>query len=278
MHSPTSTSEERLTNSLRLLVSSESKALYESFGASFLRALLESSRDNYFNSNIVREDEPYFRGYPSGNFLKQLAQVFTMWSSRGEFPIKFVTLSAESTPEIVSKLNSFTPQVTALISTLDDPQSLAMLERLLLLLGPRGVLTCLGVRHTPGSVDKYCLPTRAALERAFGQRHSKEESKGSNLTVGARALTKHCHRSSEGFWGKIRGTEETLNQQALGVMNRLLNNCVWVNLHCLPKGEAIVEVRVGEGYGARWYVLQQQSFRGFVEPMMEGGHDKRWRH
>lgn len=278
MHSPTSTSEERLTNSLRLLVSSESKTLYDTYGGSFLRALLESSRDNYFNSNILRGEEPTFRGYPSGNFLKQLAQVFTMWAARGEFPIKFATFATDSTPEIITKLNSFTPQVIAMVSALEDPRSLALLERLLHLLGPRGILTCLGVRQTPGSVDKHCLPARAALERAFSQRHSKEESKGSALSVGSRSLTKHCHRSSEGFWGKIRGTEEVLNQQAIGVLNRLLNDCVWINIHCLPKGEAIIEIRVSEGYGARWYVLQQQSFRGFVEPMMEGGHDKRWRH
>jgi hypothetical protein len=25
-------------------------------------------------------------------------------------------------------------------------------------------------------------------------------------------------------------------------------------------------------------VLKQQGFRGFIEPMMDGGHDARWRH
>jgi hypothetical protein len=278
MHSHATTGEERLITLLRLLFSSESKTLYECFGATFLRALVESSRDNYSSSSIVREEQPYFLGYPSGNLLRLLAQVLVMWSARGEFPVKFVAFGSETTPEVVSKLNSFSVQVTAVVSCLDDPQCLALLERLMMLFGPRGVLTCLGVRHTPGSVDKYCLPTRAALERAFGQSYTKEESKGSSLTVGARALAKHYHRSSEGFWGKLRGTEEIRNQQAVSIMNRLLNECVWVNLHCLPKDEAIVEIRVRDGYGARWYVQKQQSFRGFVEPMMEGGHDKRWRH
>jgi hypothetical protein len=31
------------------------------------------------------------------------------------------------------------------------------------------------------------------------------------LSVGARALSKHAHRSSEGFWGELRGTELVKN-------------------------------------------------------------------
>jgi hypothetical protein len=36
----------------------------------------------------------------------------------------------------------------------------------------------------------------------------------SRLTVGARGLTKHAHRSSEGFWGENRGTELQKNDNA----------------------------------------------------------------
>jgi hypothetical protein len=36
----------------------------------------------------------------------------------------------------------------------------------------------------------------------------------SKLTVGARALCKHAHRSSEGFWGDPRGTENVKNEYA----------------------------------------------------------------
>lgn len=31
------------------------------------------------------------------------------------------------------------------------------------------------------------------------------------LSVGARALCKHAHRSSEGYWGEPRGTEQVKN-------------------------------------------------------------------
>jgi hypothetical protein len=36
----------------------------------------------------------------------------------------------------------------------------------------------------------------------------------SKLTVGARALCKHAHRSSEGFWGVVKGTEAEKNEMA----------------------------------------------------------------
>jgi hypothetical protein len=70
---------------------------------------------------------------------------------------------------------------------------------------------CIGVRSTQGSVAKFLIPTRAALERGFTALHTRpeEESKKnkSMLSVGARALSKHSYRSSEGFWGNVRGSE-----------------------------------------------------------------------
>jgi hypothetical protein len=134
-------------------------------------------------------------------------------------------------------------------------------------------------------VDKFSLPSKTALCRAFNQLNAQaasEESKGqeqvSQLTVGARALSKHSHRSSEGFWGRVRGTEAKKSEVAEEILQRLLRDCVWVNIHCLPNEEAIVEVRVEQGYGARWFILKQQGFRGFIEPQMPGGHEKHWRH
>ena len=98
----------------------------------------------------------------------------------------------------------------------------------------------------------------------------------SKLTVGARALTKHAHRSSEGWWGDIRGSEAMKNLNAESKMNIILETCVWINVHILPHSEIIVECRVEEGYGIRWGV--KGTFRGFLEPQMDGGHDKGWKH
>lgn len=68
------------------------------------------------------------------------------------------------------------------------------------------------------------------------------------LTVGARALSKHAHRSREKFWGEVLGlSEEVRNKNAIDKLKQLLRECVWVNIHCLPPD--IIECRVKEGYG-----------------------------
>eukprot|EP00961_Rhodomonas_salina_P089045 1197722-Rhodomonas_salina.2 len=43
----------------------------------------------------------------------------------------------------------------------------------------------------------------------------------------------------------------------------------------------VLEVRIQEGFGARWsggFGGVPLQFRGFLEPMMEGGHEVGWRH
>ncbi|KDQ55495.1 hypothetical protein JAAARDRAFT_37510 [Jaapia argillacea MUCL 33604] len=155
------------------------------------------------------------------------------------------------------------------------------------------------------------------------------------LTAGARAWTKHFHRSqgpiaaspgdddvtakesekkrkekSEGWWGIAKGSVSSLNELAEKLFWRVMDGASWRNLHWLPHFVLVYEVRVPEGYGMRW--SQDQSggdggvdgvrieadgssgdgggglpglredrpwvFRGFVEPMMEDGHEKGWRH
>ena len=96
------------------------------------------------------------------------------------------------------------------------------------------------------------------------------------MTVGARALMKHAHRSSEGFWGVVKGTETEKNEMAEGIARSIIDEAIWVNAHILPHSEHIIECRNEKGYGIRWTI--KGEFRGFLEPQMEGGHDKKWRH
>ena len=107
-----------------------------------------------------------------------------------------------------------------------------------------------------------------------------------------RALSKHSHSSIEGFWGSRVGSESTKNNLALNILYKLLNNCIWINIHQMSgihDKEFIVELRVKEGYGARWICQLQDNnqghldeldikFRGFVEPMMANGHEIGWKH
>lgn len=279
--SDSSSSEDEVFNVLKEVVSTNNKALAQVFGDVFLRQLNNQSYAESLHSNLVHQEGPVFKGYPSGNFLKHLSKVLWLWAQAGYFPVSFSPVhgfETESTNKELDSLSQFTSIVLDFVSRVSEANAVSLGESVLLSLGVRGVLTCLGIRRTQGSVNSYLPPTREALVRAFKQRHTKEESKNSTLTVGARALTKHYHRSSEGFWGKSKGSEDERNALAENILERLLNECVWINVHCLPSEEPVVEVRVSEGYGARWFIKKQNGFRGFLEPMMEGGHDRGWRH
>lgn len=68
-------------------------------------------------------------------------------------------------------------------------------------------MTMLGFRKTIGSQD-IVWPTKTTLLQSFNKLNTilneddlKRLKNPPKLTVGARALTKHAHRSSEGFWG-----------------------------------------------------------------------------
>lgn len=142
-------------------------------------------------------------------------------------------------------------------------------------LGVVGVRRLLRLRHTTGSAPLLHVlpPPRHCLLAAFTARHSPAMP----LSVGARALSKHAHRATAGFWGTVRGPADTQNTYALGVISRVLDGGVWLNCHCLPHEATVFEVRQGEGYGARWAV-DSRLFRGFLEPYMPGGHEVGWKH
>ena len=119
----------------------------------------------------------------------------------------------------------------------------------------------------------------------------------SNLTAGARAWSKHAHRSGgssggvtsdDSWWGKPKGPVVIINEKARVLFWRIWEEATWRNLHWLPHQVLVYEIRVPEGYGMRWSqdrsVVEGDAaprlwlFRGYVEPMMENGHEIGWRH
>ena len=150
-----------------------------------------------------------------------------------------------------------------------------------------------------------------------GKWGSTQRGSGSVLTVGARALAKHCHRDASLCWwgGPLSGGEAAKNETAAAKLRELLRDPgpAWVNLHCVASTAAasaaasaaagstaattiqLLEVRNHLGYGARWELPPQPPqppqpvvgggdgrppiiFRGFLEPNMPDGHEKGWRH
>ncbi|KAJ6568414.1 hypothetical protein DFH09DRAFT_983258 [Mycena vulgaris] len=154
----------------------------------------------------------------------------------------------------------------------------------------------LGLAYTVGSAIGSTPPSTDVCLAAFLSPNSV------GLTAGARAWSKHAHRSqpqdlpekakkeaesSAGWWGTPSGPVAVINERALGLFWKVMSAATWRNLHWLPHQILVYEARVAEGYGMRWY--QDRSavqgneapdwiFRGFVEPMMEGGHEAGWRH
>ena len=112
------------------------------------------------------------------------------------------------------------------------------------------------------------------------------------LTAGARAWSKHCHRSkppsteserspledsealdgrkrsskgknktvkSGGWWGSASGSISVINENSLTLFWKIVNGATWRNLHWLPHQVLVYEVRIHEGYGMRWAQDLSQS-------------------
>ena len=97
-------------------------------------------------------------------------------------------------------------------------------------------------------------------------------------------------RTIPGWWGSPKGPVAIINERAIELFWRVMKATTWRNLHWLPHTILVYEARVQEGYGLRWSQDRSPAdsadeaderpwlFRGFVEPMMEGGHEAGWRH
>ncbi|XP_022145214.1 uncharacterized protein LOC111014716 isoform X3 [Momordica charantia] len=101
--------------------------------------------------------------------------------------------------------------------------------------------------------------------------------KGIKLTIGAKALAKHHHRSSSKYWGTCDGNDYDKNKLAMNSILDLIAHCCWLNIHIVPPHGIVFEIRIAEGYGARWS-KDGNKFIGFLEPYMEDGHLKGWKH
>ncbi|XP_059654769.1 uncharacterized protein LOC132301528 isoform X3 [Cornus florida] len=125
------------------------------------------------------------------------------------------------------------------------------LASILLGLSYEGVQRLLGLTRTAGTIPEALPPPRSTLLLSFLLPHNPEV-KGSILTDGARALAKHINRSSDGYWGSFNGSDSDKNRLAVDVITRLIDHCCWQNMHIVPPHGVVFEIRIADGYGARW--------------------------
>jgi hypothetical protein len=164
--------------------------------------------------------------------------------------------AAETTPPVG-------PVAAQVSGAVGSPVELAAaLERI----GLDGLLLLLGQRRTSASLtdERAIPPTDAELLTSANRRHHPNDE----LTVAARALAKHAHRSPDRFWGEATGPTAARNVHAAGVLTRILAGRTWWNVFGHFTHDTVFEARLPSGHGARWGHAGT-AFVGFLEPFDE---------
>jgi hypothetical protein len=208
------------------------------------------------------------RLFAEDEHLARLADRLLAFSQDGvpdTFPLP--RFSAECTPPLAEAFAFFRPAVAEWTTNPDNPELPKRFTDALLAASCGPVLVLLGQRRTPASISdaRAIPPPRSRLLGTATRLHSPADA----LTVAARALTKHVHRSPEEFWGQVTGSAADKNALALRRLEDILDRTTWWNVFGHFKHELVYEARVAGGHGARWGRLGEE-FIGFLEPFDEG--------
>ena len=227
------------------------------------------------NYTLLKSDDTHFifKGYPSDNLLLLLINNIFLSFLNKYFCFKFVFMEAFNKSEVDS-ITELNKKIINIINTLNSDTENYLINKIFIDFTCRDILTFLGIRKTKGSIDNYLPLDKNIIIGKFKELNNEK----SKLTVGAKALCKHSHRSvTESFWPDQGGKEIEKNEKAEKMLNLFINECVWINMHLLPHNLIIIELRIDKGYGIRWQV-NDGMFRGFLEPQMDDGHEKGWIH
>jgi hypothetical protein len=235
---------------------------------------IEIKNKNYIQINET-DDFFTFKSYPSENLLFLIINNILLSLLNKNFCFKFFFMESFNKSEIDS-VKPLNEKINNIVNNEDINKDIYeyITEKIFIDFTCRDILTFLGIRRTAGSIDNYIPLDKSILINKFKELNNQK----SKLTVGAKALCKHSHRSvTDQFWPGQGGKEKDKNDNAEKMLNLFLNECVWINIHLLPHQLVIIELRIDKGYGIRWQV-NDGMFRGFLEPQMEDGHEKGWIH
>ena len=117
-----------------------------------------------------------------------------------------------------------------------------------------------GLQRTTGT-QFLMPPCDSDLIDAFSRKH-----KGTQMTVGSRALCKHHVRLKDHpFWTTPSGSPSAKNEAAYSCLLKIMMDAVWKNVHMLTRTDLVYEIRNSQGYGVRWTLRPRLAFRGFLE-------------
>lgn len=138
-----------------------------------------------------------FKGYPRNNLLLLLSNNIILCRLNQRFVFSFDELGGfnDQTKEVIEMLNN------ALFKDTNKEIKSNYILGLFKKLTERDILTLIGLRKTPGSINSNLPPDVELLRQMFNEINSIKpiklnvKCKPSILTVGAKALSKHSHRS-----------------------------------------------------------------------------------
>lgn len=198
------------------------------------------------------------------HFIK-LAQKLICFATEGvpeSFPLPH--FNVECTPPLKEAYRFFEKAMQQFFSETSSPEIINTLlaEALQQALG-QNILILLGQRITPASLTdaRGIPPTKAQLLASASQLYDQ------GLTVGARAWSKHAHRSTDQFWGEVKGSTEAKNQKAFQLISYILDHTTWWNIFGHYKHDIVYEARVPAGQGVRWGHSGKELI-GFLEPFL----------
>ncbi|KAL7065564.1 hypothetical protein AAHC03_05859 [Spirometra sp. Aus1] len=220
-------------------------------------------------------------GYPRSPLYSHIANYLALISMSGTCPVfkqpKFETLNEWNNSmyriDRLQRILELAQPIPQMLKYWTSERFRRRVELLLGILGKRGMLDLLQMRKTVGSRDVFPF-TREEIIESGKQLHHRL----AKLTVAGRAVAKHAVRdSTRAWWGECSGTEEEKNARGEVLLERVLDEALWINIHGLPGELPALEVRTGQGYGLRCLV-EPLSFRGFLEPYFAEGWMNKFRH
>ncbi|KAG2557328.1 hypothetical protein PVAP13_8NG220903 [Panicum virgatum] len=109
-------------------------------------------------------------------------------------------------------------------------------------LGYDGLGRLLGMARTAGTVPDGLPPPRSVLISSSMRLH-QPNVRGCSLTDAARALAKHVHRCTKGWWSDVSGSDSSKNGLASEAIDSLSHDCCWMNVHLTqPYGPVLKSV------------------------------------
>lgn len=131
------------------------------------------------------------------------------------------------------------------------------------------LLILLGQRLTSASIqdERAIPPLRNELLQCSFKAHNNQISKA------VRAWEKHAQRSTESFWGTIKGSTDHKEYSVKLLIEHILAHKTWWNVFTHYKHEVVYEARIASGHGIRWK-MENLELIGFLEPFENYNHDR----